>query len=204
MAQNLYKTTDGVYILADSIEIATEKYKTAKNKDAESISLFQPNGVVIATSDTSKLTVTAGVGGTSYPNTLTNQVFPVGALVQFNAIADSGYAFSQWEDAAGNVLSASAQYNHVIGANDLVVIPVFIEIPRVLTTVAPTNGDSYPDYSAGQNFMKNDIVQFNAVPDALYGFTAWEDSDGNTLSTSAKYNHTMDESITIEAIFTLL
>jgi hypothetical protein len=204
MAQNLYKTSDSIYILADTIESAADKYKTAKSKEAAGLTLFQSSGAVVAAADNSKLTVSAPSGGVVYPNGITNQTFPVAALVQFNAVAASGYSFARWEDGSGNVLSSSAQYNHVIGEDDITIQAIFTEIPRVLTTGAPSNGASYPDFSAGQNFNKGDIVQFNAVPAAGYNFTNWVDADGNILSASAKYNHTMNETITITAIFTAI
>ena len=202
MAQNLYKTTDGIYVLADTIEIATDKYKTAKGKDAAGISLFQTSSFLVAATDNSNVTIPAVTGGTVYPNGFTAKVFPVGAAIQLNAVAADGYVFTQWEDGAGNVLSTFAQYEYTVQSDDITIKAIFTEIPRVLTTVPATNGTSYPDYSAGQNFNKGDVVQFNAVPDSGFSFTKWVDGTGATLGTSAKYDHTMDDTITVEAIFT--
>lgn len=202
MALNLYKSDDKVYILANTTEEASEKYRISKSKDAKSISLFEASGSVIAATENSSLTVVSAVGGVSYPNTLTAQTFPVGALVQFNAVASPGYVFSAWKDGSGNTLSSSAQFNYTVTADNITIIPVFTLIPRVITTVDPTNGTSYPVYTSGQNFDKGDVIQFNAVADDGFAFVNWVDGDGNVLSTNAQYNLTVDNSLTIEAVFT--
>jgi len=204
MANNLYKTTDGFYILADTIENAAEKYKVAKSSDAPGIAPFQTDSKVISETENANVTVLSQTGGTVYPNTITAQSFPVGCLIQFNATPAEGYTFVSWKDGSGNVLSSAQQYNHVVLAGTISIYPVFAEIPRTLTITAGVNGTVYPDYSGGQSFSKGDSIQLNAIPDSLYAFTEWQDADGVQLSTNAQYTHVMDETITIEAVFTLI
>lgn len=65
------------------------------------------------------------------------------------------------------------------------------------------NNDTYGTVSGAGDYLKNEPATISATANGNYEFVKWEDTDGNTYSTESEINITINEDISLTAIFEL-
>lgn len=126
-----------------------------------------------------------------------------GDRVQLIATPNEGYVFTGWDD--GNTDN-----------------PRFIDVDATMTVLTYTAlfAQKEPDQytinvavAANMEHMgtigqasfvgkKGDVITLTATPtNKCYAFDQWQDAEGNTLSTSASYDYTIDGDASVYAIF---
>ncbi|MCF6306606.1 MAG: T9SS type A sorting domain-containing protein [Flavobacteriaceae bacterium] len=148
------------------------------------------------------LTVNVIGNGSVTPNSGT---YNYGTVLSLVPTADTGWQFDGWSgDASGTANPLS-----VIMDSDKVITATFSQIEYELTIMA-VNGTAIPDigvliggvytYNAGTT------VEITATPASGYNFISFEitDSNGTTTDATNPLSITMNDHITVEAIFNLL
>ncbi|HMM11111.1 MAG TPA: cohesin domain-containing protein, partial [Bacteroidales bacterium] len=130
-------------------------------------------------------------------------IYNFGQTIAVDAVPNTGYAFVNWTDGDGNVVSTQAANNITMPASDLTLTANFVLIDYTLTLVAnPVEGGTV---TGGGVYNYNQMVSVDAVPNTGYAFVNWTDGDGNVVSTQAANVIPMPASnLTLTANFVLI
>ncbi|MBK9291506.1 MAG: choice-of-anchor J domain-containing protein [Bacteroidetes bacterium] len=130
-------------------------------------------------------------------------IYNFGQVVAVDAIPNTGYAFVNWTDGNGNVVSTQPANNITMPASDLTLTANFVLIDYTLTLVAnPAEGGTV---TGGGVYNYNQQVAVDAIPNTGYEFVNWTDGNGNVVSTVAANTITMPASdLTLTANFALI
>ncbi|MDO8896485.1 MAG: choice-of-anchor J domain-containing protein, partial [Bacteroidales bacterium] len=130
-------------------------------------------------------------------------VFNYGNTVTATAVPATGYAFANWTNAGGTVVSSASVYAFTMPANNLTLTANFTLVDYTLTLVAnPVAGGSL---TGGGVYNFGNAVTATAVPATGYAFANWTDAGGTVVSTAAAYAFTMPaNNLTLTANFTLI
>lgn len=158
------------------------------------------------------------------PDTVTVRPYPaiertVGSTVMLYAIdtaTDPVVEFAGWYDAAGVRISTDANFAYTVP--DVTTSGETIELvakfrtkvgPTVFTTTVDTamsDGSTVPESCVARptsiQCEEGDSVNLYAIiTDATHRFVAWEDEEGNVLSTDANFAYTPTASAIVTAVF---
>ena len=124
--------------------------------------------------------------------------FSPGSSVTVTAIANSGYAFSNWTE-NGTVQSASANYTFVLATNRSLVANFSLSSVTytVATQMDPANSGTI---SGSGSFTAGSSVTVSAIANSDYTFANWTEN-GQVQSTSASYTFTLNTNRNLVAIF---
>lgn len=116
-----------------------------------------------------------------------------------NAVANAGYEFASWQDAAtGEVVSTDANWTFAV-SDDVDVVATFDKIEYSLSTDVQGKG-SVPD---GALYSIGDRIRLLAVPDDGYKFAGWylsiddgaQTQDAVNIGTAAQLDFTFDSAL---------
>ncbi len=140
-------------------------------------------------------------GGTL--NVGSSQVYAFGTSVRLVAYPATGFVFTGWKDADGNILSTATDYTLVMPAHDTHVtatfrynpgspaepdVPVIKHLSTVTLSASPSAGGSVSGggtYEVGQN------VSLRASTNSGFQFVNWTDETGEVISTSTNFTYTV-------------
>lgn len=105
------------------------------------------------------------------------------------AVANRGYAFTQWQD--GNTDNPRT----VVVTEDVTFTASFEDLPQYTVTVL-ANDDEFGTVEGSGSYYEGEIVRIKAIPNAGYAFSQWQ--DGNTQNPRSI---TVDGDATYAAIF---
>lgn len=122
--------------------------------------------------------------------------------IEVDAIPAEGYAFVNWTDEEGDVVSEEAAKTLTELSADLTLIANFELVDYTLTLVANPEEGGTVTGAGVYNF--GDVVSVDAVPAEGFVFVNWTDADGDVVSTEAANDITMPSSdLTLTANFEL-
>lgn len=130
-------------------------------------------------------------------------IYNFGQQVAVDAVPNTGYAFVNWTDGNGNVVSTQTANTISMPASDLTLTANFALIDYTLTLVAnPVAGGTV---TGGGVYNYNQQVSVDAIPNTGYEFVNWTDGNGNVVSTQAANVISMPASdLTLTANFALI
>ena len=118
--------------------------------------------------------------------------YPAGTMVVIEASANTDYAFVNWTDAAGNIVSDSPMHTVEMPENDLSLTAnfVFVGTFNLSILIDPVEGGT----ATGEgDYIGGTWVEIEAIPNTNYAFINWTDSEGNIISDNQSYSLTMPE-----------
>ncbi len=162
----------------------------------------------------SQVTVTATEGGTVSPS----GTVEVGNKTSstFTATPDPGYRFDQWAYSGSIVKKAESNTNEqgsitITATSTGTLTARFVRVHTVNFFATPAAAGTATATVGGNAITSGDKIDANAsiiftaaVANAYNGqctFLRWVDGAGETLSTETTYTHTVEEDITVKAIF---
>lgn len=110
-------------------------------------------------------------------------VYNVGDQVEIEAFPNEGWAFVNWTDIGGNVVSVDPLYSLTMPAQDYTFTAHFEMADYTLTLVAEPEEGGEVTGAGVYNF--GDEVEVDAIPNEGYIFVNWTDLDGNVVSEEA-------------------
>lgn len=146
---------------------------------------------------TYKLTVTASAGGSVAPM---SGDYPAGSNVDLTATAEEGFAFVNWTDASGTVLSTAEQWQ-VNMTSDITILANFEAIEAgefTLTRQVSGSGTIISDPSSG-SYPDGTQISLTAMPNEGWSFSNWS---GDVLSSDASVALTIVKNSIVTATFT--
>ena len=124
-----------------------------------------------------------------------------GQSVTLRASSNTGFVFVSWTDEAGNILSTSTQYTHIKSAREEVITANYVfnpgdpsepaepNVPIMhYLTLEATDGGTV---SGGGKYAEGASITVSASPNTGFVFKAWLNSNGDTISTSARFTYVM-------------
>ena len=152
--------------------------------------------------------INVGGGGTSYAITVSASpanggsvtgggTYQQGQSCTVNAMANTGYTFTNWTE-NGNVVSTHASYTFVVTGNrNLVANFTAIQNYTISVSANPTNGGTV---TGGGTYQQGQSCTVNATPATGYNFTNWTEN-GNVVSSNASYTFIVTGNRTLVAHF---
>ena len=122
--------------------------------------------------------------------------------VTVEAIANEGWAFINWTNAAGDTVSTDAAYNFSMPSGDLTLTANFEMIDYTVSLSAQPEEGGMVTGQGVYNF--EDEVTIDAAANDAWVFTHWSTMEGDTVSTDASYTFNMpSENVSYVANFEL-
>ncbi len=118
-----------------------------------------------------------------------------GSQCTLTAIANEGYAFSNWME-NGEIVSTDAAYAFTVTGEHSLVAAF---LPTYVITVEANNA-AYGTVTGGGTYMEGETCTVTATPAEGYVFSAWTE-DGVTVSTDAIYGFTVESARNLVAVF---
>lgn len=126
-----------------------------------------------------------------------------GEKVQLTATPNEGYVFTGWDD--GN--TDNPRYIDVDATMTVLTYTALFaqkEPDQYTINVAVADNMEHMGTIGQASFVgkKDDVITLTATPtNKCYAFDQWQDAEGNTLSTSASYDYTIDGDASVYALF---
>ena len=210
-----YSTSDGLNYTQ------TVKYSLSTNGSTHSVmtSGTTPSKITMSSykfvsgtynSVTSESPTALSENSSTYAQSFTAARTATTTLTISNIIA--GATFDGWYDAAtgGNLLSSSTSYTYYPTAETTIYARFTKSVPKYTITfgVEGTGGTvtakvGSTTINTGSSHDENTSIVFTANPSTGYHFSKWIDANGNQLSTSIPYTHTLTANATVKAVFNL-
>lgn len=115
--------------------------------------------------------------------------YTIGEEVTIATVANPGYAFENWTDADGNVLSSNTSFVFTMPPEDMTITAHFSMIIYTLELINnPAEGGTA---DGGGEYVVNEEVLLSATPAAGYYFINWTDTSGNELSQDQSFVYVM-------------
>ena len=118
-----------------------------------------------------------------------------GSQCTLTAIANEGYAFSNWME-NGEIVSTDATYAFTVTGEHSLVAAF---LPTYVVTVEANNA-AYGTVTGGGTYVEGETCTVTASPAEGYVFSAWTE-DGVTVSTDAIYGFTVESAHNLVAVF---
>ena len=118
-----------------------------------------------------------------------------GSQCTLTAIANEGYAFSNWME-NGEIVSTDATYAFTVTGEHSLVAAF---LPTYVVTVEANNA-AYGTVTGGGTYEEGETCTVTASPAEGYVFSAWTE-DGVTVSTDAIYGFTVESAHNLVAVF---
>ena len=110
-------------------------------------------------------------------------------VVTVSAIANDGYVFVNWTNAADEEVSAEAEFEYTMPAEDITLTAHFEQIPTYTLTLEANPADGGV-VSGGGEYEEGQVVTITAVANAGYEFVKWTDEEGEEV-TDAEFEYAM-------------
>ena len=122
-------------------------------------------------------------------------------VVTVSAIANDGYVFVNWTNAADEEVSAEAEFEYTMPAEDITLTAHFEQIPTYTLTLEANPADGGV-VSGGGEYEEGQVVTITAVANAGYEFVNWTDEEGEEVGTDAEFEYAMPAAdVTLTANF---
>ncbi|OAV65718.1 Listeria-Bacteroides repeat domain [Bacteroidales bacterium Barb6XT] len=141
-----------------------------------------------------RVSLSAEENGTIKQN---DSIYAYNAKVKAEAVADAGYHFVKWTNAAGDSLSDDNPYTFVV-KSDTDVRAHFALNAYLVRLSADDNGRV--KQSSGV-YAHNTEITLDAVAHAKYHFVKWTNAAGDSLSASNPYTFAVKSDMTVKAHF---
>lgn len=188
-------------------------YMPAKSVTLTAVFKYNPSAPAEPTTPAESATVSISVKPSGAGTSSGAGKYTVGSNVNVYTNAYSNYTFENWT-CNGEVISNSPSFSYAVvsGENNLVAnyrytpgSPAEPEASarkyKLYLNVDPSNS-GYLNVSSGNSYAAGNTVYLTANNYSNYEFIAWEDQNGNTVSTSPNLNYNMPEkSSTLTAQF---
>ena len=122
--------------------------------------------------------------------------YTFGQNVTLNAVANTGYTFSNWTE-NGTEVSTDAEYSFTANADRTLVANFQINTYTISVSANPAE---YGTVNGGGNYTHGQTVTLNATANTDYTFVNWTE-DGTVVSTDAEYSFTATADRTLVANF---
>lgn len=159
----------------------------------------------LAVASTFSLRVEVTPGGSGSLNT-NSGTYEEGSNIYLRTYANTGYVFKGWYEGEA-MLSSSASFNYTMPSKDALVqaryeydptVPGNPAMPDTTTyytltaTVSPAGAGSLNTYNG--RYAAGATVNMRTYGNTGYQFVGWQNSGGETVSTSSSFNYTMPRS----------
>lgn len=127
--------------------------------------------------------------------TIGDGIYSYGDIAIITAIPNTDYYFEHWNNGR-HVISRENPYSLVVGCDSTFTATLYTDTLTInLQTV------SEGSVQGGGRFLKHENVTLTAVPDLGYDFLAWNNADGERVSTDNPFVFPATESVTYTAVF---
>lgn len=128
-----------------------------------------------------------------------------GAIIQLTATANDGYAFKNWTNEAGNVLSTEAVFDYTVTSNQTLTANFEAYSGTKYTLSMGVNIEGAGTVTGGGDYIPNSSATIEAIPADGYKFGAWHYDNGNgqesLLSFDNPHTFNVTGNIRVEAQF---
>jgi len=118
--------------------------------------------------------------------------YAMGEEVFIEAIPEPGWAFLNWTDQEGNLVSEEAAFDFSMPAEDVSLTANFSEIP-VYTLALEVNPENAGTVEGGGEYEAGTPVSISASAAEGFAFVNWTDEEENELSDNPDFDYTMPE-----------
>ena len=168
-------------VLGQEVSTSTT-YSFTVTEDVSVYAVFEIDTFTITTSVYGSGTVT-GAGTYEYGQTCTVTIVP-----------DAHYTFLYWE-IDGSTVSSSTTYSFTVTED--VSLTAVLDVDTYTVTVTYGTGGTA---TGGGTYGYGSTATVTATPDTHYSFSHWE-IDGVSVSTNAVYSFTVEDDVTLDAVF---
>ncbi len=129
-----------------------------------------------------------------------NNQYEAGDEVTVTAVAKPGYMFQCWKEGEDTVSTANPYQFTITGNRTLMAVFVAEPEAQKVTLTLNVNDAARGTVTGAGEYVEGSEVTLTAIPNEGYVFEAWKKGE-ETVSTSAVYKFTLNEDLTLTAVF---
>ncbi len=195
MGSGIYNVGDTVNISANPnsgwnfINWTDAEGNLISNQSAYSFLMPAEDLILIASFEMTGYTLTLIANPEEGGTVMGSGIYNAGDTVNIIAISNLGWAFINWTDSEGNIVSNQPEYSFTMPAEDLILIANFEMTGYILTLIA--NPEEGGTVIGSGIYNVGDTVNISANPNTGWNFINWIDSEGNFISNQSAYSFLM-------------